>query len=272
MLSTRRLLSSAVLLATAALSSPCVLAQSAPAADNTLTGNLGLFSNYRFRGIDQTFGKPALQGGFDYTHASGVYLGNWNSNVSSGAGYPGGNLEMDFYGGIKHSVGDVLFDVGAIYYAYPGTDATLTNNSKKNSGSIDNKELYIGASWQMLALKYSYAIDDYFSTPDTRGTSYLDASTTIDLGEGWSLNGHVGRLHARNLNDGSYTDWKLGASKEIDGWVVGAAYVDTNAKGDCGRSQPYCFSNSMNNQGAQNGSQTRDAGRATVVFSLGKSF
>ena len=54
----------------------------APAGPHTLTGNVGLFSSYRFRGIDQTAGKPALQGGFDYSHASGIYVGNWNSNVS----------------------------------------------------------------------------------------------------------------------------------------------------------------------------------------------
>ena len=40
----------------------------APAAapsDHTFTGNVGLFSEYRFRGISQTFAKPAIQGGFD---------------------------------------------------------------------------------------------------------------------------------------------------------------------------------------------------------------
>ena len=63
-------------------------APAAEASPHTVTGNLGVFSSYRFRGIDQTFGKPALQGGVDYAHASGFYLGNWNSNVSSGAGFP----------------------------------------------------------------------------------------------------------------------------------------------------------------------------------------
>ncbi len=77
-----------------------------PVPASPLTANLSLVSSYRFRGIDQTFGKPALQGGVDYTHASGLYVGNWNSNVSSGAGFPDGNLEMDFYGGYKTTLGD----------------------------------------------------------------------------------------------------------------------------------------------------------------------
>ena len=115
---------------TAAFSLPVVgHAQTAPAAapasPHTLTANIGLYSSYRFRGIDQTFGKPALQGGFDYAHTSGFYAGNWNSNVNSGAGYPNGNLEMDFYGGWKNTWGDWGLDVGAIYYYYPGTDAPV---------------------------------------------------------------------------------------------------------------------------------------------------
>src|SRR5689334_21333177 len=71
-------------------------AAAAPTPPYTITGNAGLFSEYRFRGIAQTFGKPALQGGIDFAHSSGWYVGNWNSNVNQGAGYPGGNLEMDF--------------------------------------------------------------------------------------------------------------------------------------------------------------------------------
>jgi uncharacterized protein (TIGR02001 family) len=120
----------AVSLATAALAVPALVSAQAaapapaaekPASPHTFTANIGLFSSYRFRGIDQTFGKPALQGGVDYSHSSGFYLGNWNSNVNQGAGYPGGNLEMDFYGGWKKTWGDWGLDVGALYYYYPGT-------------------------------------------------------------------------------------------------------------------------------------------------------
>src|SRR5262245_17916402 len=102
-------------IATAFLAAPGLAgAQDKPASPHTIAGNAGLFSEYRFRGIDQTFGKPALQGGIDYSHTSGFYLGNWNSNVNQGAGFPGGNLEMDFYGGWKNTWGDWGLDLGAI--------------------------------------------------------------------------------------------------------------------------------------------------------------
>ncbi len=141
---------------------PVFAEEAAATPEHSVTGNLGLFSSYRFRGIDQTFGKPALQGGIDYAHSSGLYVGNWNSNVSSGAGFPDGNLEMDFYGGYKTTVGDVGLDVGAIVYYYPGSEGKVLGTNAQ-SGAVNNKEVYVGASWQFLSLKYSYAFDDYFS-------------------------------------------------------------------------------------------------------------
>src|SRR5205807_10360934 len=115
-------------LAASASAASIASAQQAAPAPSPVTGNITLASEYRFRGIDQTYGKPAIQGGFDYSHASGVYLGNWNSNVSQGAGYPGGNIEMDFYGGYKKAFGDFGLDVGAIYYYYPGSEASFLSN------------------------------------------------------------------------------------------------------------------------------------------------
>ncbi|MFN2646701.1 MAG: TorF family putative porin [Burkholderiales bacterium] len=258
-------------LATAAMAS--VSAQAQQAAPAPLTGNVTLASEYRFRGIDQTFGKPAIQGGFDYTHPSGIYLGNWNSNVSEGAGYPGANIEMDFYGGYKKAFGDIGVDVGAIYYYYPGSDASLLgaanpHSSDTNSGTVHNFEGYIGASWKWLSLKWFHAFSDYFMVPDTKGTNYLDLSATYDLGRGWGVNGHVGRLKVHNYSEADYTDYKLGVTKDLSGWVIGAALVGTNAKGSCPftpTGSPYCFSNSI-------GTKDRDAGRTTVVVSVGKTF
>ena len=262
-------------------------AQTAPAAEDsphTLTANIGLASSYRFRGIDQTFGKPALQGGFDYAHASGFYAGNWNSNVNSGAGFPSGNLEMDFYGGWKKTLGDWGLDVGAIYYTYPGSDASLANGTaltnarttSAHTGRVDNKELYIGGSWKFLSLKYYRSLGDYFSVPHTSGSGYLDLSASYDLGNGWGVNGHLGHLNFKNFHNGrsngDYTDWKLGVTKDLSGWVIGAAYVGTNAKGSCspnvaGLVQPYCFGND-----APGATSTKNAGRDTVVISVSRTF
>lgn len=239
------------------------------AAAHTLSGNAGLFSEYRFRGIAQTFGQPALQGGIDYAHSSGLYAGNWNSNVNSGAGYPNGNLEMDFYGGYKIAIGDVGLDVGGIYYAYPG--------SELNGKTVKNGELYVGTSWKFLSAKYYYAVTDYFNAKGpngekTDGTGYLDIAASVDLGAGWGLNAHIGHLSFRKVANASYTDWRLGVSKDINGWLIGLSYVDTNAWGDCAHGEFYCISNNLDSTGNQNGSKRMNAGQATGVLSVSRTF
>ena len=214
----------------AALAAPTLAA--AQAAASPVTGNISLTTDYRFRGLTQTMQRPALQGGFDYAHSSGLYVGNWNSNVSSTI-FPNANLEMDFYGGYKRSFGDLGLDVGFIYYYYPGSRAALTNPQTGTTVAdtkIDNKEIYIGGSWKWLSVKYFHSIDDLFSVPDTKNSWYLDGTATFDLGSGWGVVGHIGRQEVKDWDDATYTDYKLGVTKDIGGFVFGAAWVDTNAK------------------------------------------
>jgi len=287
----------AATLATAAFAVPNLAAAqtaapaaAAPASPHTFTGNVGLFSEYRFRGISQTFKQPAIQGGFDYSHESGLYAGNWNSNVNEGAGFPAGNIEMDFYGGWKKTWGDWGLDVGAIYYYYPGSDANRTagtqiinprNTTKVHTGSVSNTELYIGGSWKWISLKYFQAVDDYFSQPGTKGSNYLDLTGTYDLGDGWGIVGHVGSFRLKGWDAGTdaskanYTDWKLGVTKDLAGWILAASYIDTSGKGSCNAANPgyYCFANQVPNTGIGTGTaKFKDASSGTVVFSVSKTF
>lgn len=284
-------LSFAVAAGMPALTSAQTAAPAAPPSDHTFAGNVGLFSEYRFRGIAQTFAKPALQGGIDYSHSSGLYLGNWNSNVSSGAGFPAGNLEMDFYGGYKKSWGDLGLDVGYIYYYYPGSDANRTAGTAitnprvggaTHTGTVDNKEFYIGGSWKWLSAKYYYSVGDYFSQPGTKGSNYLDVSANYDMGGGWGLVGHVGSFRLKGWRIGTdatnanYTDWKIGVTKDVSGWVLGAAYIDTSAKGSCNAANQgfYCFGSSIpgGTLAAPAGTKFKDASKGVVVLSVSKSF
>ena len=80
--STLAALAIASLLPAAALAQTTPAAAAAPESEFTFTGNLGLYSQYVFRGISQTNEKPAVQGGFDLGHKSGFYVGTWASNQS----------------------------------------------------------------------------------------------------------------------------------------------------------------------------------------------
>ena len=91
------------------------------------TGSVALTSDYVFRGVSQTDGKPALQGGIEFASEGGFYAGAWGSNVSwlsdlsTTAAPISSSLELDVYGGYRGKFSDaVSYDVGLLYYAYPG--------------------------------------------------------------------------------------------------------------------------------------------------------
>jgi len=214
---------------------PALAQGTPPAADYTLTANVGLFSDYRFRGFTQTDYNPAIQGGFDWAHKSGLYLGNWNSNVSS-AVYNGAPIEMDFYGGWRTTIEGFGLDLGVLYYYYPGS-------GQGGAFKVDNTELYIGGSWGPISLKYNYAVSDFFGIPGTSGAYYFLLSGAHDFGNGFGLNASVGYQGGLKSGDNGYsscvtefggnvacsiTDYKLGGTYTIDGWVIGLAYVSTN--------------------------------------------
>ena len=241
----------------AALASTCAataLAQTAPvpapapaaapaAPEQALTANVGIFSEYIFRGLAQTAGKPAVQGGFDYTHPSGFYAGTWASNISwleDFGIYSRSSLEWDFYGGYKNTFAgseDWNYDVGLLYYYSPG---------KKNDNvvSANTLEAYGAIGWKWITGKMSYTLSkDYFGArPDggkTHGTIYYDLSATYPIGEsGVSLVGHIGHADVRHDGSGdfeaSYTDWKAGVSYVVPdglakGIELGAYYTANNA-------------------------------------------
>jgi len=258
----------------AACSTPfAALAQAAPAKaepEFTFTGNAGLFSDYRFRGFSQTGYGPAFQGGFDFAHKSGFYLGNWNSNVEQGL-YNGASLEMDFYGGYKFSVGDVGLDVGYIYYYYPKTGAGGTTE-------VSNGELYFGASYGPVTGKFFYGTTKFFSLGkgptlgnpefDTKGSYYFDLTGNFPIAEGWTLNAHYGYQYIKNgetafqqgllfANTNNVGDWKLGVTYDLSGWALGAAVIGTTEKG--------LF------RTAESGF-TEDSGKTRVVLNVSKAF
>ena len=239
--------SSLAALALAALVPTVALAQTAPAPaaapepDWTFTGNIGLYSQYVFRGISQTNEKPAVQGGFDLGHKSGFYVGTWASNVSwISDGYPtsapppppSASLEWDFYGGYKGSLPmDFGYDLGVLYYWYPG---------KYPSGftTPNTTELYAALSWKWLSFKYSWSANDKtFGIADSRGSQYLDLTASYDIIEKVSdaigkvtIFGHLGKQYFHNNSIFTYSDWKVGASTEVYGVTVGIYGTGTNAQ------------------------------------------
>lgn len=213
----------------ALLGSTGALAQSAkPEPDFTLGYNVGVVTDYRYRGISQSRLDPALQGGIDFSHKSGFYVGAWGSTIKwiKDAGASKGSFELDLYAGYKGEIAkDLGFDVGYLRYEYP------SNKLKDVTGANANTdELYGALTYGMFTAKYSHSVSNLFGTPDSKNSGYLDLSAAIDLGDGMTLTPHVGRQRIKNFSAGSYTDWSLTLAKDFGNGLTGTvAAVGTNA-------------------------------------------
>lgn len=251
----------------------------AVASDWTVTGNVNVLTDYRFRGISQTGRGPALQGGFDAAHKSGFYIGNWNSNVSAGQ-FPGGaGIEMDFYAGYKGDLGKtgLSYDVGNLYYYYDQARyGGLGSASKTN-----NNEVYVGLGYGAVSGKYSYATTDYFGLNDTavadfaivtnsgagqgrsRGTSYTELNYSAEVMPKVTLSAHVGYTDIKNYKEFSYTDYRVGLSYDMKGIALAATYVGTDVKGTIAQDFYTNFGS---------GTGLKQLYKDTIVLSIGKTF
>ncbi len=236
-------LSAIALAAAATLTSGTVLAQAAaPAPEFTIAYNIGATSDYRFRGIKQNGDNPAIQGGIDLAHKSGLYLGTWASNVSDWTA-PNArvNLEIDYYGGYKTEVAGIALDVGTIYYSYPGAVA-----GGKNQASTH--EAYVGFGYGPATFKTSYVLSkNYFGAAvtdsageDASGTMYFDLTISQEVMPKLTASLHAGytdfkNKNARDLysaNNGkfSYADYSLGLTYDYEGYMLGVKYFINDTK------------------------------------------
>ena len=192
-----------------------------------ITANVTVASNYIYRGLTQTNNKPAIQGGFDYAHESGFYVGNWNSNISwisdsyggnggSGTGAVTAPIEMDFYAGYKKEFLGEGFasDFGVLQYYYPvsgmmpnaptGSQIAKFPTARQVSGaSPSTTEIYAAQNFTAGPVtgffKFSYALSNLFGIYNSKGAFYPDLTANYDTGfYGITVNAHVGYQYVPN--------------------------------------------------------------------------
>ncbi|MES2025786.1 MAG: TorF family putative porin [Pseudomonadota bacterium] len=224
--------------------------------DNEVSFNAAITSDYRYRGISQTRLQPALQGGADYVHnPSGFYAGTWLSTIKfiNDAG-GSGDVDVDLYGGKRGAITkDVSYDVGVLTYVYP------SNNLKP---SVNTTEVYGQLGYGPAYIKYSHAVTNLFGFVDSKNSGYLDIGANLDMVDGYILNLHAGHQKVSGTNAGvsnsrfSYTDWKVGVTKDF-GIVTGAlAVIGTDA-------DKSAYASPVNG---------KFMGKSTVVVSISKTF
>lgn len=207
------------LLKTTAIAGLLVASSAASAIE--LSGNVALTTDYVWRGISQTDGAPAIQGGFDADLGNGLYAGVWGSNVDFGGAEDQDasdeSVEIDLYAGWAGEFNGVGVDLGVLHYAYPtsGSDTDFT-------------EVYVGVSFGPATLTQYFGVDnDSDDIGDVDYGNYTDLG--LELGEyaGIALAAHVG-YYDLNSGSGDYWDWKLAASTSYMGVDVEVAYSDVD--------------------------------------------
>ena len=187
---------SAAILAATTMASTSAMAE--------LSANISVTSDYIWRGITQTDSGPAIQGGLDYGHESGVYIGTWASNVDEG-------VEIDLYAGYAGEIGEFGYDLGYLTYNY--TDDAFSENFG---------EFYISGSFKMFSVLY--AIGDYDGTDYT----YLDVSAEFDLKDIATLGLHYGMTDI-DAAEADYDDYSVTLSKSFEEFDVSLGYFKEDA-------------------------------------------
>ena len=225
-------------------------AQKAPEPDYTLTANVGAVSQYRFRGIEQTSGAPALQAGLDFAHKNGFYAGLFTSNVTWVRDFNGatsGEREVDLFLGVKTEIANgLMLDIGAIQYTYPGnnsglagTPGTPVSTTTPSYVNANTTEGYFGLTYGITSFKYSQSFGDFLGNYGTNGSRYIELALNIDIGNGMTLVPHIGRQTVANVinagptfvTNADYTDYSLTLNKDFgNGWSASVAAIGTNAQ------------------------------------------
>ncbi len=242
----------------ASATSVTAFAQTAPAApavpaapENTLVPKVSLYSEYEYRGISQTSEKPAVQLNLDYSHTSGFYAGaflsniDWIKNTSKElrAQNPAfvftgkGSAELDLFAGYKFEVAkDLTLDVGYLRYEYPGSEAINQRAATGGASALvlkkpNTDELYVGAAYGPVSLKYSRTMGDAFGLINTKGSTFAELNYSQEVAPKITVNAQLARENYKNFSAANYSVYKIGATYDFgDGWNVGGYYKDTNAQ------------------------------------------
>lgn len=204
-----------------ALSSTTVLAD--------VSGSVNYASDYLFRGISQSNGEAAIQGELRFDTEAGVYASVWGSVIDFEEGLldaDAGSLELDYTVGFANQIGSLRYDIGVVYYDYPGADDSSTDFYEVFGG--------LGTDFGNLAVdgKVSYS-DDYFG--GSGKALYSEVGMGYPIGPA-TLVAHVGYSEFDNDALTDYMDYSIGLEAKILGLDTGVHYVNTNLNDndDCG--------------------------------------
>jgi len=183
------------------------------------SGELTMTSDYVFRGFSQTDGDPAVEGGFAWDSGARFYVGTWASNVNFNDGDEA-SIEIDFYGGYAGEVDNFSYDVGFIYYWYPGAAGALNYEFWEAYGSVGYD---FGPA--ALSLGIAYTPDNFGDTDDG---IYFQSGISVPLTEQFSIDANLNYYDVDPTFGEDYLDWNIGATLSLEWFDADVRYFDTD--------------------------------------------
>lgn len=191
------------------------------------SGNVTLVSEYVFRGFTQTNEDPAIQGGFDWDSGAGFYLSTWGSNVNFGDGDEA-SVEIDIYGGYAGEIDNFTYEVGFIYYWYPGAAGALGYDFWEAYGSVGYD---FGAA--AISVGLAYTPKNFGNTDDGL---YFQSGISVPVTDMFSVNANLNYYDVDPAFGPDYYDWNVGATLSLEWFDADLRYIDTdisNCTGVC---------------------------------------
>ncbi len=224
--SIRGLIAASVLLGCGLTAAPAFAdEETAPPSEFTVTGNVVLTTDYRFRGLSLSGGDPAIQGSINLNHSSGFYVGTWASSLEDSPVY--GNMEIDVYGGWTGEVTSGLTaDAGLVYYVYP--------NGKVGDGNYFEPYASLSTTFGPATAKVGVAYawkqnslggDDNLYVYTDLGAGIPDTPISVSAHLGYTDGALSPKLLTLESTDGGF-DYSVGATYEVTkGLSVGVSYI-----------------------------------------------
>ena len=214
----------------------------------SVSANVAFTTDYRWRGVSFSDGDFAVQGGFDLAHEGGFYAGVWASSIETYGGIldtqlvetldendvatslpvatflSGGETELDVYGGFAGGTDVLSYDVGVIWYFYPGSFV-----------DTDYGEVYGSLSTEAGSATLTGGVGYIWDQDNTFGgdNAYVFGAVSTPLGAtGFTFDAHLGYTEGAFALEDEQLDWSVGVSYDLAGLTLSAAYVATDADTD----------------------------------------
>ncbi len=209
--------------AVGALALSALLAGTANAGE--LSGDVGLVSDYVFRGVSQSNQNPAAQAGLSYSFDNGFYFGTWASQVDFNTR---ADAEVDFFVGYGFDISEnVVADVQALRYVYPGEGSLNYNELVFNLSIRENLSVTLAYTDDI----YNFDVDGYYVGVGYDFALPGELTLTPTLGYSGFSSGVFFDDDGNSLGSQSYLDWSLGLSRDFGPVSASLTYTDTSSDG-----------------------------------------